>query len=92
MNTVRLKPEIAEKMRSLARRQGVSVSEIHRKAIESYLALEPDVAPHEPSTDKPRKSRWDSVIGVVRGSKDDSINVSRHFTDYVAKKHSHDTT
>ena len=89
MNTVRLSPEIEEKMRTLARQTGVTVSDIHRRAIEDYLARE--LGAGDADTLEKSGSRWDTVIGVVEGTKDGSAKVKQSAKEHATKKRSHAT-
>jgi hypothetical protein len=78
MSTVRLSPEIREKVRRLAAMKGMTVSEVHRLALEQYC--ERELAPT-------RTSRYDDVIGVAEGPADLSARASERLTDLLAEKH-----
>ena len=66
MNTVRMPEKLRERVHEIARRKGVSVSEVHRLALEEYCLRE---------TKEPTTSRYDDIIGVAEGPADLS---SRH--------------
>lgn len=78
MSSVRLSPEIREKVRRLAAMKGLTVSEVHRIALEQYCQRELAAT---------RKSRYDDVIGVTEGPPDLSARASERFTDLLAEKH-----
>ena len=78
MNTVRLKPQLVEKVRRVAARKGLSVSDVHREALETYC----DAALAEQAV-----SRFDDVIGVVEAPHDLSIDTGRKFAEAMARKH-----
>jgi hypothetical protein len=86
MNTVRLKPEIEDKMRILANRLGVTVSDIHRTAIEQYLNHEFKSNPLNHSDGKPALSIWDKVIGVVGEKKDVKEQTEQGSSEPARKK------
>jgi len=78
MNTVRLKPELREKMQQIATIKGISVSEVHREALDAYCAAE---------LAKTGSSRFDDVIGVIEGPIDLTEDVGRKYAEAMAEKH-----
>jgi hypothetical protein len=91
MNTVRLKPEIEEKMRVLAGRLGVTVSDIHRTAIEEYLSRELKSGVSSGADGGPTISIWDSVIGVVGGSDNVKAQTGQRIAESSGKKRARST-
>jgi predicted DNA-binding protein len=87
MNTVRLRTETQERLNRLASRLGVTVSEIHRAALEEYLARA-ESADSDAASAGTKVSRWDAIIGVVGGDPDGSMRAGEHYRDHVVKKHS----
>jgi hypothetical protein len=78
MNTVRLKPYLREKVRRVAEKKGISVSEAHREALERYCAEE---------LTEPGQSLYDDVIGVIEGPPDLAANTGRLYSEAMARKH-----
>lgn len=79
MNSVRLKPELREKLRRVAEKKGVRLSDVHREALERYCADE---------LAEPQHSRYDDVIGVCEGAPADlSANIGPRFADAMARKY-----
>ena len=78
MNTVRLKPQLVEKVRRVAVRKGLSVSDVHREALERYC----DAVLAEPAA-----SRFEDVIGVVEAPQDLSVDTGRKFAEAMGRKH-----
>lgn len=77
MGSVRLSREIDEKARRVAALKGLSLSEVHRQALEQYCDRELAAA---------RQSRYDDVIGVVDGPADLAERASEHFGDLLAER------
>ena len=77
MGSVRLSREIDEKARRVAALTGLSLSEVHRRALEQYCDQELAAA---------RQSRYDDVIGVVEGPADLAERASAYFVDLVAER------
>ena len=82
MNSVRLKPELREKMLRIAMLKGISVSDVHRAALDAYCAAE---------LANTGSSRFDDVVGVIDGPIDLSENASRRFAEAMAEKHGRHT-
>lgn len=61
MGSVRLDPQIQEKVRQAAAAKGVTQSEIHRQALAEYFERE---------TSQGNTSRYDDIIGVGEGPPD----------------------
>jgi hypothetical protein len=78
MNTVRLKPQLQEKVRRLADKKGVTVSEIHRMALEAFCASE---------LADPTQSRYDDVMGVWEGPPELAADCGRLYVEAMAEKH-----
>ncbi len=77
MGSVRLSREMDEKARRVAALKGLSLSEVHRQALEQYCDRELAAA---------RPSRYDDVIGVVEGPADLAERASEYFVDLVAER------
>jgi hypothetical protein len=77
MSSVRLPREIDEKARRVAAMKGLSLSEVHRRALEQYCDGELAAA---------RQSRYDDVIGVVEGPADLAERASGHLADLLAER------
>ena len=75
--SVRLSREIDEKARRVAALKGLSLSEVHRRALEQYCDRELAAA---------RQSRYEDVIGVVDGPADLAERASGYFADLVAER------
>lgn len=82
MNTVRLKPQLKEQMQRVASRKGISLSDVHREALEAYCAAE---------LAEPGQSRYDDVIGVCEGPPDLAANADRLYAEAMADKHGRHT-
>lgn len=78
MSSVRLSREIDEKARRVAALKGLSLSEVHRQALEEYCDRELALA---------RQSRYDDVIGVAEGPPDLAERVSERFGDLLTERH-----
>jgi hypothetical protein len=78
MSSVRLSDAIREKVRQVAAMKGLTISEVHRLALEQYC--ERELAPT-------RKSRYEDVIGVAEGPPDLSVNAAERFADLLAETH-----
>ena len=77
MSSVRLPREIDEKARRVATLKGLSLSEVHRQALEQYC---------DRALADARQSRYDDVIGVVEGRSDLAERASEHFGDLLAER------
>jgi len=79
MGSVRLGNEIEERMRRVASIKGITISEVHRAALEEYLTRE--LAPK-------RVSRFSDVIGIA-DSGDGSLSENRKtiYGEILRKKH-----
>ena len=77
MGSVRLSREMDEKARRVAALKGLSLSEVHRQALEQYCDRELAAA---------RQSRYDDVIGVVEGPANLAERASEHFGDLLAEQ------
>jgi hypothetical protein len=67
-----------EKIRQVAALKGLSVSEIHRLALEQFCERELSAT---------RRSRYEDVIGVAEGPADLATHASERFADLLAEKH-----
>ena len=76
MNTVRLEPALKAKIQNLAQLQGISQSELQRRALELYC---------EQNTVK--QSRFEDMFGIAEGDEDLSARVSQEFGQVLAEKH-----
>jgi hypothetical protein len=77
MSRVRLSPEIQEKVRRVAALKGLTISEVHRLALEQYCERELVTA---------RPGRYDNIIGVAEGPSDLAACASERFADLLAEK------
>lgn len=78
MSSVRLPREIDEKAHRVAALKGLSLSEVHRQALEEYCD-------RELAAD--RRSRYDDVIGVAEGPDDLAERASDRYGDLLAERH-----
>lgn len=78
MSSVRLSGEMQEKLRRVAALNGLTVSEVHRRALEQYCDREPGAK---------RPSRFDDVIGVAEGPPDLSSRAADDLADILAEMH-----
>jgi hypothetical protein len=77
MSSVRLSLELQERVRRVALLKGLTVSQVHRLALEEFC---------ERQLDADRRSRYDDVIGVVPGPSDLATRASEHFADLLADR------
>ena len=78
MSSVRLEDDLKEKLRHVAVRKGLSVSEVHRRALQEYLDREMAGA---------KKSRYSDVIGVGEGEPDLSTRSREVFGEILGARH-----
>lgn len=83
--TVRLKPELAEKLAEARREQGLSVTEVVETALERHFMMNPR---------KPRISLLDALkeqglLGAVDMGPDASVRVKEYVGEYLDKKYPH---
>ena len=79
MNTVRLSTELRDKVRQVAEQRGVSVSEVHREALERFCATE---------ILESQISRFDDVIGICDGAPPDlSETIGSRYSAEMAQKY-----
>jgi predicted transcriptional regulator len=76
MNTVRLEPELKEKIQQLAQIQGISQSELHRRALELYC-----------QQNTVNESRFEDIFGIAEGESDLSERTGEAFAELMNKKH-----
>ena len=77
MSSVRLPTELEAEVRRIARLRGLTVSEVHRRALAEYCERELAAA---------RRSRFDDVIGVVEGPADLALRASERFEALLAEQ------
>jgi len=77
MSSVRLPAELEEKVRRVAAMKGLTVSELHRRALAEFC--------EQALVDAP-DSRFDDVIGVVEGPPDLAAHASERFADLLADR------
>lgn len=77
MSSVRLSAELESKIRELAARRGLSVSELHRRALAEYCERE---------LAQGHTSRFDDVIGVAEGPPDLAERASERFADLLIER------
>jgi hypothetical protein len=79
MNSVRLGTDIEEKVRRVAQMKGMTLSEVHRIALERYC---------EQELAQTRTSRYSDIIGVGDGDADLSSRSQEIFLEIVSgRKH-----
>jgi hypothetical protein len=76
MSSVRLPAELEESVRRVAARRGMTISELHRRALAEFCERE--------LADGPR-SRFDDVIGVAEGPADLATRASERFAELLAE-------
>ena len=79
MSSVRLDSTTQEKLRQMAARKGISISEVHRQALEQYFEREFDTL---------KKSRYSDVIGIFSSETGDGS--TRHkeiFREVLRRKY-----
>lgn len=77
MGSVRIAPELEEKIQQVAARKGITRSELFRQALEDYCNQE--LTP-------PSKSRFDDVIGVVDVPGDFAVHTRELFGEILEEK------
>jgi hypothetical protein len=77
MSSVRLSGEIEAKVRRVAALKGLTLSEVHRRALEEFCERELAAA---------RESRYDDVIGVAEGPADLAARASERFGDLLVER------
>lgn len=78
MSSVRLDAELTDRVRRVSRRQGLTASEVRRRALEEYcrrVLNEQHVSP------------FDDIIGVCEGDADLGANVSAISAEAVVLRH-----
>ena len=78
MGSVRLDPEIQQKVRQVAAIKGMTLSEVHRLALTEFC--ERETAPH-------KKSRYDDIIGIGEGPCDLAARSEEIFGEIMDEKH-----
>jgi metal-responsive CopG/Arc/MetJ family transcriptional regulator len=76
MGSVRIAPQLEEKVRQVAAQQGISRSEVFRRALESYCRQQT----------APPQSRFDDIIGVVDVPGDFSARTREVFGEILRDK------
>ena len=76
MNTVRLESELKEKIQRLAQIQGISQSELHRRALELYC-----------QQNTINESRFEDIFAIAEAESDLSSRTGEVFADLMNKKH-----
>jgi hypothetical protein len=74
MSSVRLPDELEAKVRKVAARGGLTISEVHRRALVEYCERELADGP---------TSRFDDIIGVAEGPPDLATRASERFTELL---------
>ncbi len=78
MGSVRLDPEIQEKVRQAAASKGLTQSEIYRQALLAYFERE---------MPEKKTSRYDDVIGVGEGPPDLARRHKEYFAEIMDEKY-----
>lgn len=78
MASIRLDPELQEKVRQAAAEKGMTQSEIHRQALTEYF-----------EGDRPEKktSRYHDIIGIGEGPPDLARRHKEYFTEIMDEKY-----
>lgn len=76
MASVRLERELAEKVRKVARMKGLTLSQVHRLALEAYCERV-----------LTRGSRYQDAIGVAAGERALSTRSAEIFREVLNEKH-----
>jgi Arc/MetJ-type ribon-helix-helix transcriptional regulator len=78
MGSVRLDPQMTEKVRQVAAVKGLTLSEVHRQALTEYVERE-----------MPEKkiSRYDDIIGVGEGPPDLARRHKEYFAEIMDEKY-----
>ncbi len=78
MSSVRLDPEIQQRVRQVAAIKGLTLSEVHRLALVEFCEREAE----------PKKaSRYDDIIGIGRGPHDLAARSEEIFGEIMDEKH-----
>ena len=77
MGSVRLDPEVEDKVRRVAALKGLTLSEVHRLALAEYC--EREMAPA-------KTSRYDDIIGVGEGPRDLAARSEEVFGEIMDEK------
>ena len=78
MGSVRLDPQIQEKLRQAAAVKGVTQSEVHRQALTEYFERE---------MPEKKTSRYDDIIGVGEGPPDLARRHKEYFAEIMDEKY-----
>ena len=79
MSSVRLDSTTQDKLRQIAARRGISVSEVHREALAQYPQRE---------LEAPKKSRYSDIIGIcASGETDLSVNHKKVYRELLDEKY-----
>ena len=78
MGSVRITPQLDEKVRKVALMKGITRSAVFRKALEGYC--DEELTPTS-------QGRYDDVIGIMDGPGDGSVRVTEYFVEGMIKKH-----
>lgn len=81
--TVRLKPELAEKLAEARRAQGLSVTQIIEAALEKHLAP----VPKKPKLTLLEALEKHGLLGTVDLPADASVNYKKYVGEYLDKKY-----
>lgn len=78
MGSVRLSPQLKEKVNKIALNKGITRSEVFRRALEAYS---------EKELAEPLTSRYDDIIGVVDAPGDFSTRTRFYFGEIMDEKY-----
>jgi hypothetical protein len=78
MGSVRLDPQIEEKIRQVAAVKGLTLSEVHRQALTEYFERE---------MPEKKTSRYDDIIGVGEGPPDLARRHKAYFAEIMDEKY-----
>lgn len=79
MGSVRLSPQLKEKLDHIARKKGITRSAVYRQALEAYCERE---------SEEPLTSRYDDIIGIADGPSDLSTRTRFYFGETMEEKFS----
>lgn len=83
MGSVRLDPETAEKVRQVAAIKGVTLSEVHRRALAEYFEREmPDQ-----QAGRSDDSFYESIFGAIEGPHDMAARSGETFREVMDEKY-----
>ncbi len=74
MASIRLDPELEAQLRQVAAKKGLSMSEVHRQALRTYV-----------DSEAKNSGRYSDIIGIAEGEADLSSRVSEMFVEILTR-------